>query len=50
MAQSVVYLGHKIEAEGLHPLPEKVRAVYEVPEPRNVPELKSYIGLLLYYS
>ena len=50
MAQSVVYLGHKIDAEGLHPVPDKVRAVQEAPEPRNVSELKSYIGLLSYYS
>ena len=47
MAQSVVY---KIDAEGLHPVPDKVRAVQEAPEPRNVSELKSYIGLLSYYS
>ena len=49
MAQSVVYLGHKIDTEGLHPVPDKVRTVQEAPEPRNVSELKSYIGLLSYY-
>ena len=50
MAQLVVYLGHKIDAEGLHPLLEKVQAVQEAPKQRNVSELKSYIGLLSYYS
>ena len=29
---------------------EKVRAVQEAREPRNVSELKSYLGLLTYYS
>ena len=31
MAPSVVYLGYKIDAEGLHPLPEKVRAIERAP-------------------
>ena len=26
---SVTYLGHKIDAEGLHPVPEKVQAVHD---------------------
>lgn len=50
MAESVVYLGHKIDSNGLHPMPDKVRAVCEAPEPRSVPELKAYLGLLTYYS
>ncbi len=50
MAPSVTYLGHQIDAEGLHPVEEKVKAVQEAPEPRNVPELKAYLGLLSYYS
>ena len=32
---------------GLHPLQEKVKAVKEAPNPS---ELKSYLGLLTYYS
>ena len=47
---SVVYLSHKIDREGLHPIPEKVKAVQEAPCPTNVPELKSYLGLLSYYK
>ena len=50
MAPSVIYLGHKIDAQGLHPIPEKVKAVQEAPKPNNVTELKSYLGLLSYYS
>ena len=33
MAKSVSYLGHRIDAEGLHPLPDKVAAVLEAPLP-----------------
>ena len=46
----MVYLGHEIDAQGLHPVAEKVKAVQDAPTPRNVSELKSYLGLLSYYS
>ncbi len=41
LAPSVEYLGYLIDAEGLHPTQEKVRAIQEVLEPNNVVELKS---------
>ena len=47
---SVVYLGHKIDAQWLHQVVEKVEAVKKAPTPRNVTQLKSYLGLLSYYS
>ena len=50
MLPSVVFLGHQIDAQGLNPLPEKVKTIKDVPKPRNVSELKSYLGLLSYYS
>ena len=50
MATEVGYLGHRIDAEGLHPLSDKVRAIQEAPSPRSVSELKSYYGLLSYYG
>ena len=40
MVPSVEYLGHRIDAEGLHPLHEKVEAVKQAPSPSNVSELK----------
>ena len=50
MARSGHYLGHVIDSEGLHPLPEKVEAIVKAPTPQNVTELKSYLGLLTYYG
>ena len=50
MQDSVTFLGHKIDAKGIHPLPEKVRAICEAPTPKTVSELKAYLGLLTYYS
>ena len=46
----ISHLGFRIDAQGLHPVPEKVKAVQEAPKPRNVTELKSYLGLLSHYS
>ena len=50
MKESVTHLGHRIDQHGLHPLKEKVQAVQEAPAPKNITELKSYLGLLTYYS
>ena len=50
MVRSVPYLGHVIDGEGIHPLSEKVEAIRQAPTPKNVTELKSYLGLLTYYG
>ena len=50
LVKSVTYLGYQIDATGIHPTSEKIRAIKDAPTPRNVTELKSYIGLLSYYS
>ena len=49
LAPSVEYLGHIIDKDGPHPAPEKVQAIQDAPEPRNLSELKSFPGLLNYY-
>ena len=50
LVPSVSYVGYKIDGDGLHPLPEKVKAIQDVLTPQNVTELKSYLGLLTYYG
>ena len=47
---SVTYLGYIIDKEGIHPTPEKIKAIKEAPHPKNVTELKSYLGLLSCYN
>ena len=47
---SVSYLGHIISAEGLRTEDSKVQAVVEAPEPVNVPELRSFLGMVNYYG
>ena len=50
MSSSVTYLGHKIDSDGLHPLPNKIRAIVEAPCPSNTKQLKSFLGLLTFYT
>ncbi|KAG8173468.1 hypothetical protein JTE90_024130 [Oedothorax gibbosus] len=50
MKPSVEYLGHRIDKEGLHPVTSKLDAIEKAPSPKNVEELRSFIGLLTYYS
>ena len=47
---SVSYLGHFISAEGLKTEGAKVQAIVEAPEPRNVGELRSFLGMVTYYG
>ena len=44
MKKSVEYLGHRIDKEGLHPSDAKVEAITNAPDPRNIDELRSFIG------
>ena len=50
MANSVEYLGHKIDADGLHTTDGKLQAILQAPTPRNVTEVRSFIGLVNYYG
>ena len=50
MQDSVTYLGHKVDSQGLHPTSKKVEAVLEAPQPQTLQELKSFLGLIHYYG
>ena len=49
MQSSVVYLGHRLDAEGVHPTQDKLQAVQQAPAPTTVSELRSYLGMINYY-
>ncbi|GFW19288.1 retrovirus-related Pol polyprotein from transposon 412 [Trichonephila clavipes] len=40
------FLGHRIDSKGLHKTDEKISAVVNSPVPRNVHEVKSFLGFL----
>lgn len=46
----VVFLGHRIDAQGIHPTEDKLKAIVEAPAPKNVQELRSFLGLVNYYG
>ena len=50
LQEKVQFLGHVIDAEGVHPSPEKVQAIVEALSPTNVTELGSFLGMLEYYG
>ncbi|XP_041987296.1 uncharacterized protein K02A2.6-like [Aricia agestis] len=47
---SVTYLGYKIDKFGLHTDSKKIEAIVTAPEPTNVTQLKSFMGLVNFYS
>ena len=47
---SVEYLGHVIDQHGVHPSQEKVKAIKEAPEPHNISELRSFLGIINHYA
>ena len=46
----VEYLGHVIDEQGLHPTEEKVKAIKDAPRPKNVSELRAFLGIINYYG
>jgi transposase InsO family protein len=47
--QEVEYLGHVISNKGIRPIPEKTLAVKAFKTPKDVPQVKSFLGLSGYY-
>ena len=43
-------LGHRIDAEGFHPVGAKVKAIKEAPSPTNPTQLRSFLGMLNFYG
>ena len=50
MLPSIQYLGHHISAERISPAEGKKRAVLDAPVPQNIPQLRSFLGLVNYYG
>ena len=46
----VNYLGHVVSSAGVQPDPQKVSVVKEFPVPRNVKQVRSFLGLRNYCS
>ena len=49
LQKHIQYLGHLISAEGIQPIPEKLKSITKIPAPKNSKEVKQFLGLLGYY-
>ena len=50
---SITYLGHIVDKEGLWPHPDKIKAIAEIPEPKNQPFFPrdgKLLGMVNYYD
>ncbi|BHF61522.1 hypothetical protein SprV_0100449700 [Sparganum proliferum] len=47
---SIKYLEFVFDVNGRHPDPENIRAIQRMPAPKNVSQLRSFLGLISYYS
>ena len=47
--KEIHYLGHLISSEGIHPLPEKLDTIHNMPRPKTPKEIKQFLGLCGYY-
>ena len=46
MQDEVVYMGRKLSAKGIQPTQDKVDAIRQAPAPKNVTELRSWLGMV----
>jgi hypothetical protein len=47
---SVTFCGHIIDRDELHKTPDKIQAITNAPKPENITQLKSFLGLVIYYG
>ena len=47
---SVPYIGHILSDTGVHPDPEKVKAITQMPQPTDVKSLQRFLGMVNYLS
>lgn len=46
----IEYLGYKVDANGIHPTMDKVKAIHSAPSPKNKDELRSFLGMVNFYN
>ena len=46
---TINYLGHVISSEGINVDPSKIKAIMEQPTPKDITDVRSFLGLATYY-
>lgn len=47
---SILFCGHIIDTQGVKPDPEKIQAIQTIPAPRDIYQLRSFLGAAKYYG
>ena len=50
MKEEIEYLGYKINKHGVSPIPDRVSAVVNAPNPICCEQLKTFLGMISYYA
>ena len=50
MQDSIEYLGHIVDKNGIHVSPKKIKGIVEMPKPRNQHQLRSFLGMVNHYG
>ncbi|GAB0092892.1 uncharacterized protein DMENIID0001_079420 [Sergentomyia squamirostris] len=48
--REIKFLGHIISSDGVRPNPEKLRALENAPQPKDLKQLQAFLGLMNYYG
>ena len=43
--KSIRFLGHIIDNKGVHPDPDKIKAIQQTPRPNNVGDIRRFLGM-----
>ena len=49
-AKKIMFLGNLISKDGRRPDPEKIHAIVEMPPPKDMKQLKSFLVMISFYS
>ena len=45
--KSICFLGHIIDGKGIHPNPDKIKAIQQTPRPTNVGDIRCFLGMVI---
>ena len=45
----ITFLGHNVDVDGIHTMDDKIHAINKFPQPQNVDNVRSFLGLCGYY-
>ena len=50
LKDNVKYMGHILSKQGISPVKSKLEAIQQAPRPADVSQLRSFLGMINYYS